>query len=194
MTARTGQVRIIGGKWKGRKLSFPATASLRPTPARLRETLFAWLGDSIERANCLDLCAGSGALGIESLSRGAAQVDLVEKDRRACEALRVSLRGLEAKNAQVWCQDARRFVALSERGKRRWDIVFLDPPFASGLLVSLFPKVFNLLESDSSRLCVEQAKNRALPEGPWRQLRASVAGDTSIRLFAHNAQADLPPV
>ena len=187
-------MRIIGGKWKGRKLSFPAIESLRPTPARLRETLFAWLGDRIEGANCLDLCAGSGALGIESLSRGAAQVDLVEKDRRACEALRVSLRGLEAKNAQVWCQDARRFVALSERRRRRWDIVFLDPPFASGLLVSLFPKVFNLLESDSSRLCVELAKNRTLPEGHWRQLRASVAGDTSIRLFGHNAQADPPPV
>lgn len=187
MAVRGGQVRIIGGKWKGRKLRFPAKEDLRPTPARLRETLFSWLGERIEGARCLDLCAGSGALGVESLSRGAAAVDFVERDRRACAALESTLRQLGAADSRVWPQDARRFVALSERREQRWDIIFLDPPFASNLVPWLFPRALDLLASDASLLCLEARADHTLTEGPWREVRAAVAGDTSMRLIARSA-------
>ena len=186
MAARSGQVRIIGGKWKGRKLRFPAKENLRPTPGRLRETLFNWLGESVQGARCLDLCAGSGALGIESLSRGAALVDFVESDRRAVAALKTTLKQLGAMDSRVWSQDVRRFVALSEPKQQRWDIIFVDPPFASSLVSWLFPRVLNLLASDASLLCLETPAGRTLAEGDWMELRASVAGDTSMRLIARS--------
>ncbi len=187
MAARSGQVRIIGGKWKGRKLRFAANEDLRPTPGRLRETLFNWLGGDIQGATCLDLCAGSGALGIESLSRGAALVDFVERDRRVAAALENTLRQLGATDSRVWTQDVRRFVALSEQKGQRWDIIFADPPFASGLLPWLFPRVLDLLASDASFLCLEASVGRTFAEGRWRELRTSVAGDTSMRLIVRSA-------
>ncbi len=186
MAARFGQVRIIGGKWKGRKLRFPGNADLRPTPARLRETLFNWLGQAVVGARCLDLCAGSGALGVESLSRGAVTVDFVERDRKAAAALKSTLHELGSADSRVWSQDVRRFVALSERRKQDWDIIFVDPPFASGLISWLFPRVINLLASDNSLLCLETPTGRALGEGPWQELRVSVAGDSSMRLIARS--------
>lgn len=187
MAARSGQVRIIGGKWKGRKLRFPARADLRPTPGRLRETLFNWLGEEVVDARCLDLCAGSGALGVESLSRGAAAVDFVESDPRVAAALKGTLKAWGATDSRVWSQDARRFVALSERRKQDWDIIFVDPPFAGTLTSWLLPRVLDLLASDRSLLCLETPTGSALGEGPWQELRASVAGDSSMRLIARGS-------
>ena len=188
MAARTGQVRIIGGKWKRRKLRFPVISGLRPTPSRLRETAFAWIGSSIEGARCLDLCAGSGALGVESLSRGAEFVDFVERDRRARTALAAGLEAFGAQNSRIWGLEAHKFVKLAAERAQTWDIVFLDPPFAGTLLTSLLPQAFALLASEDSLLCVKHSKRTGLPEGPWQRLRSSSSGESSMSLIAR------PPV
>ena len=135
----SGQVRIIGGKWRGRKLGFPPVPGLRPSLGRVRETLFNWLVADIAGARCLDLFAGSGALGLEALSRGAASVGFVDANRRVTAALQDNLTRLGADHAAVRCQDARRFIDQSRRQRRQsdaadplsppWDLVLLDPPF-----------------------------------------------------------------
>ncbi|MEM7077318.1 MAG: 16S rRNA (guanine(966)-N(2))-methyltransferase RsmD [Pseudomonadota bacterium] len=132
---RKGQVRIIGGNWKGRKISFPENPSLRPTLARTRETLFNWLRPQIEGTRCLDLFAGSGILGLEALSQGAQHVSFVERDRRAAQSLRDNLVALDAQaQAEVCCADAQR-VITNLQGP--YDIIFLDPPYsATALLLS----------------------------------------------------------
>jgi 16S rRNA (guanine966-N2)-methyltransferase len=126
------EVRIIGGNWKGRKLRFPDAPGLRPTLGRVRETLFNWLSLRIAGARCLDLFAGSGALGFEALSRGAANVMLVEANRHAAQALRENASRLGAGSAcMIRCASATRF--LRETGGE-WDVIFLDPPFEAALL------------------------------------------------------------
>lgn len=124
----SNEVRIISGLWKGRKLRFAATADLRPSLGRVRETLFNWLVAELPGASCLDLFAGSGALGFEALSRGAAGVTLVEKNRRAAAALHDNARRLGASNANVVTDSAQRFLRAPPA--MPWDIVFFDPPFA----------------------------------------------------------------
>jgi 16S rRNA (guanine966-N2)-methyltransferase len=127
----TRLLRIIGGTWRGRKLRFPAAAAIRPTPDRVRETLFNWLQAAIPGAHCLDLFAGSGALGLEALSRGAAQVTFVDQDEAAAAALRARLTEWQAHGAEVVRGDALRFLG---RPAQACDVVFLDPPFAGELL------------------------------------------------------------
>jgi 16S rRNA (guanine966-N2)-methyltransferase len=124
---RGGELRIIAGRWRSRKIQFPETAGLRPTPNRVRETLFNWLQPRLPGARCLDLFAGSGALAFEALSRGAGEVVLVERNPDVAAALRRNLALLEAANAELLETDA---LALLERAPARaFDIVFLDPPF-----------------------------------------------------------------
>jgi len=126
------EVRIIGGNWKGRKLRFPDVRGLRPTLGRVRETLFNWLNQRIAGSHCLDLFAGSGALGFEALSRGAASVTLVEPDVRAARALRENAARLSAGPAcRIDCTTATRFLRDAEG---TWDVIFLDPPFEADLL------------------------------------------------------------
>ncbi len=125
-----GKYRIIGGRWRDRKIAIVDAAGLRPTPDRVRETLFNWLAKSVRDATCLDLFAGSGALGIEALSRGAASVVFVEKNRRASSQLQDQLDVLGAE-AEVVCGDALKFLQGSVR---QFDIVFLDPPYQGTLL------------------------------------------------------------
>ncbi len=132
--AKTQRVRLIGGLWRSRRLSFPAREGLRPTPDRVRETVFNWLAPSLPEARCLDLFAGSGALGFEALSRGAATAVLVEKDRPAETALRQTAHLLDAKTATVVAEDALHFLAATPPAA--FDIVFLDPPFGSALLAA----------------------------------------------------------
>ncbi len=128
---KTSQLRIIGGDWRGRKLEFPSTfQQLRPTPARIRETLFNWLSPVIKGARCLDLYAGSGALGVEALSRGAEEVTFVESDIVSARILQQNLRRLD-NQSKVYTMDARRFV---RQVGGKWDIVFLDPPYRHGML------------------------------------------------------------
>jgi len=126
-----GRLRIIAGRWRGRRLTVPALPGLRPTPDRVRETLFNWLGPRVEGARCLDLFAGTGALGFEAASRGAAQVVMVEQASRAVAQLRSHAAALLADVVEVVDREA-----LSWLGGRfrRFDIVFLDPPFGRGLV------------------------------------------------------------
>jgi 16S rRNA (guanine(966)-N(2))-methyltransferase RsmD len=132
------QVRIIGGEWRRRLLRFPPAADLRPTPDRVRETVFNWLGQTLEGKHCLDLFAGSGVLGFEAASRGARRVVMVERDRAACAALLGNVGALQADNLEVRCQDALKFL---NSDRRAFDIVFLDPPYQQALLPQLLAKI-----------------------------------------------------
>ena len=186
------QVRIIGGLWKGRKLRFAAGAGLRPTPARVRETLFNWLGPSIEGCDCLDLFAGSGALGFEALSRGARSLTSVDHDRRAAESLRGNGAQLGAARLAVRRQDALAFlrqaaadgVILSGEPIRSWDCIFLDPPFASGLLAQALALLSEgqMLKPDG-RVYFEARRNAPLDLQGWQVEREGHAGDCRFGLL-----------
>ncbi|RLK47127.1 16S rRNA m(2)G-966 methyltransferase [Alkalispirillum mobile] len=127
----SGQLRIIGGAWRGRRLSVPRGPDLRPTGDRIRETLFNWLQARVPGARCLDLFAGSGVLGLEALSRGAAEVVFVERHPRVAAALRARLRDLGGEaRGRVEQTDALRYLAGPVQSM---DVVFLDPPFRSSL-------------------------------------------------------------
>jgi 16S rRNA (guanine966-N2)-methyltransferase len=177
-------LRIIGGSWRGRKLRFPRTGDIRPTPDRVRETLFNWLGACVPGARCLDLFAGSGALGLEALSRGAAEVSFIEQDAAAARELHARLAEWGAVGGQVERADALRYL---ERQARPFDVVFLDPPFASQLLGAAATR----LEAGGwlapgARIYVECAARDGLPPLParWVALKAKQAGEVGYHLFA----------
>ncbi len=179
-----GEVRIIGGAWRGRKLYFPSSpASLRPTPDRVRETLFNWLQFEIPGRRCLDLFAGSGALGIEALSRGATAVTLVEHDAVAADAILSSLQRLDADRGVVQRQDA--FAFLAGAVERPFDIVFLDPPYDRHWL----ERACNALEDrgwlqEAAFVYLEDEASRgppALPAG-WTLLHSNKAGAVGYHL------------
>lgn len=130
---RGGTVRIIGGEWRGRRIRFPAAPGLRPTSDRRRETLFNWLAADLPGASCLDLFAGSGALGLEAASRGARRVVLVEASRDAAAALAVTRDMLDARVVEIRPTQVSRFL---DRPAEAFDIVFVDPPFARPELVA----------------------------------------------------------
>ena len=130
---RTGTVRIIGGQWRGTRLPVPDLPGLRPSGDRSRETLFNWLQTHIHGARCVDLFAGSGVLGLEAASRGAAEVILVEKSKQVAQDLRTSLKRLNAERVEVIETDAINWLALCKA--QSMDIMFIDPPFGTGLEV-----------------------------------------------------------
>ena len=176
-------LRIIGGTWRGRRLRFPPQDEIRPTPDRIRETLFNWLGQRVPGARCLDLFAGSGALGLEALSRGAAQVIFVERDAVAVREMRARLVEWGAVGGQVEHNEALRF--LGSPGQP-FAIVFLDPPFASGLL----PQVARALEhkhwlSADALIYVETVASSGLPPLPesWKVTRTKQAGAVGYHLL-----------
>ena len=123
-----GRIRIIGGSLRNSRLEVPDRPGLRPTPERVRETLFNWLAPVIAGSRCLDLFAGTGALGVEALSRGAARAQFVERDGRAVQALRANLARLKAADGRVAEADA---LAWLQGEAEPFDLVFLDPPFAA---------------------------------------------------------------
>jgi len=175
-------LRIIGGEWRGRKLRFADGEGLRPTTDRVRETLFNWLAPLIHGARCLDLFAGSGALGMEALSRGAGEVVFVDNNPVAITALKENLALLKADNASVIRGDALAYL----RGEtRHFDVVFLDPPFRRDLLQ---PALKLLVEggwlAPGARLYLELESEEALPELPagWEVLRSKQAGQVAYHL------------
>ena len=172
------RVRIIAGKWRSRLVSFPPAAELRPTPDRVRETLFNWLGQRVDGLACLDLFAGSGALGFEALSRGAASVVMVESDREVAKALRESARVLEAEGVEIVQADALKYL---ERGRDKFDVVFVDPPFASDLAVRAMALLPGLL-NPGARVYVESGAALVLPPS-WRALHDDRAGAVRYALY-----------
>ncbi len=157
---------------------------IRPTPDRVRETLFNWLQPRIEQARVLDLFAGSGALGLEALSRGAAHVTFVEKDRRAAAAIEMVTREWGQENARVVCAGALEWLAAHD-AEPPFDIVFLDPPYDSNLLETAAGALAGRLGADA-RLYLERRARDALPTLPagWKELRAGRAGEVGYHLFA----------
>jgi 16S rRNA (guanine966-N2)-methyltransferase len=174
-SALRNSVRIVGGEWRGRRIEFPPAAELRPTPDRLRETLFNWLQACTGGARCLDLFAGSGALGLEALSRGAREALFVERDPRVAAALRSSLQRLRDTRGRVIERDAGAFLAGPAQP---FNIVFLDPPFAQGRLGELCTLLDTRgwLAADAW-IYLELAARDARPPLPdawvlWRETRA----------------------
>ena len=158
---KTNQVRIIGGQWRSRIVRFPDAQSLRPTPDRLRETLFNWLGQDLTGKTCLDLFAGSGALGFEAASRGARQVVMVEQSAGVYRALRETQAMLSAGQVEIVRADAFGFLKTDVR---RYDVIFLDPPFQLGWLPRLLPLLPVRLAPDA-RVYLEAEGPVTLPEG-----------------------------
>ena len=182
--AKNNQVRIIGGDWRSRRIGFPDHEGLRPSADRVRETLFNWLGQDLGGRRCLDLFAGSGALGFEALSRGAASMVMVEKSRRVCEALRRNAELLGAKNLSVHCVDALEFATASAADTAaRFDLVFLDPPFRSALLAQVLPRVAPLLQP-GAQVYIESAIAFAQTDG-WRIQRHGRAGQVHYTLVTY---------
>jgi 16S rRNA (guanine966-N2)-methyltransferase len=175
--AGANEVRIVGGAWRSRRIRFPPGRGIRPTPDRVRETLFNWLGQDLTGLACLDLFAGSGALGFEAASRGAKRVVLVERDRAAHAALVANRDALGAHQVEVVRSDGLEFV----RGdSAQYDIVFLDPPFASGYSARVLPLLPQRMAGDA-RVYYESAGGAAWPAG-WSVVRAGRAGQVVFQL------------
>lgn len=182
--AKSNQVRIIGGEWRSRRIGFPDHEGLRPSADRVRETLFNWLGQDLSGLRCLDLFAGSGALGFEALSRGAALVVMVEKSRSVCAALRSNASLLGAKNLLLHCADALEFASAAESdAAARFDLIFLDPPFRSALLAPALARIVPLLRP-GARVYVEGATAFA-PSNGWRVLKQGRAGQVHYTLVTY---------
>ena len=174
------EFRIIAGQWRRRKLHFPPLPGIRPSPDRVRETLFNWLRDRIEGAACIDLFAGSGALGLEALSRGAAEVTFVDKERPAADAIRGHLELLKAAGGTVVQADAFAWLAGTPKPV---DLVFLDPPFDAELVPEACARLAQGWLKPGAWLYVEHAAERvpALPP-EWLVLKESRAGRVGFRL------------
>jgi 16S rRNA (guanine966-N2)-methyltransferase len=182
MKGASGRIRIIGGQLRNSRLDVPDLPGLRPTAERVRETLFNWLAPVISAARCLDLCAGTGALGIEALSRGAASVQFVERDARAAQALRDNLARLKAQGGQVAAIDAQLYL---QGAAQPFDLVFLDPPFALDLWA---PLVRRLEEggwlAPSAWIYLESPRQTALaPPANWTLHREGTAGEVRYALY-----------
>ena len=183
----TNRIRIIGGQWRSRRLEFPDAPGLRPTPDRVRETLFNWLAPVLPGARCLDVFAGSGALGIEALSRGAAEVVFVEHDPAAVRALRDNLARLKAEGGRVERVEA--LTWLRQPGTP-FEIVFLDPPFDADLLEPVCAALETggwLTATAWIYLEAEAGWQPALPVG-WTLHREKTAGMVAYRLARREIQ------
>ncbi|WP_449429127.1 16S rRNA (guanine(966)-N(2))-methyltransferase RsmD [Rhodanobacter umsongensis] len=180
--AAPGRIRIIGGSLRNSRLDVPDLPGLRPTAERVRETLFNWLAPVLEGARCLDLCAGTGALGVEALSRGAAGVQFVERDARAAQVLRDNLERLKAAAGKVTALEAGAFL---QGAPQPYDLVFLDPPFALGL----WPALAQRLEAGGwlaaqAWIYVESPRS-GVPSLPsnWQLHREGHAGEVRFALY-----------
>ncbi|MHB8743542.1 MAG: 16S rRNA (guanine(966)-N(2))-methyltransferase RsmD [Sulfuricaulis sp.] len=177
-----GKLRIIGGRWRGRRLSVPEAEGLRPTPDRVRETLFNWLQPYLAGANCLDLFAGTGALCLEALSRGAGRVVMVEKAAPVVERLRQHVALLEAKNAEVMLADA---VEYLRQAPQAFDIIFLDPPFSSDLIARCAELVAARGWIKPGGLIYVESPSRMKPlplPSAWELIRSKSAGQVGYHL------------
>lgn len=180
------QIRIIGGQWRGRKLLVSNSPGLRPTTNRVRETLSNWLTPVLHGAHCLDCFAGSGALGLEALSRAAASVTLLEQDRTVSAQLAKNLQLLSAQQAKVVTINSLRWLA---QPGDKFNVVFIDPPFRQGMIdgtVSLLEQHHRL--ADEAWIYIESETKGPAPTVPthWQLHREKVAGKVAYRLYIRN--------
>jgi 16S rRNA (guanine966-N2)-methyltransferase len=183
------RVRIIGGIWRSRLIEFPETDGLRPTANRIRETLFNWLGQTLQGKCCLDLFSGSGALGFEAASRGAVQVVLLEQNPDAIGALRVNQQKLAADGCRIVAIDALKFLSGNVE---KFDVVFVDPPFSSGLMIKVLGNLAQSL-SESGMVYAEWGTPisdvvETLPARSWEIVKQGRAG------AVHFALIRIPPI
>ncbi|WP_082679516.1 MULTISPECIES: 16S rRNA (guanine(966)-N(2))-methyltransferase RsmD [Microbulbifer] len=179
----TSQLRIIGGEWRGRKLQFAPVEGLRPTGDRLRETLFNWLQFRLPGSRCLDLFAGSGALGLEALSRGAGAVDFVELNRQASQTLSNQLQLLECNRGRVHNCSAAQFLQGASGTPAPYDIAFIDPPFAGDLWTETLSGLAPLL-APGALVYVESPRDAVLTVPPsWQLEKEKRAGQVCMRLL-----------
>lgn len=179
-----GELRIIGGRWRGRRLTFQAAPGLRPTTDRVRETLFNWLMVDIVGARCADLFCGSGALGLEALSRGAGHCDFVDREAAAIRQLNLHLKELGASDqAALHPGSAEHFLA---QAIQPWDIVFIDPPFDQGLVQPACDLLATRdLLAPGACVYVETGREESPPDVPahWQLHREKTAGGVVSRLY-----------
>ena len=178
------RIRITGGEWRSRLLAVPNVPSalaLRPTPDRVRETLFNWLGHDLHGLSCLDLFAGSGILGFEAASRGATPVVMIEQDRKAFAALKTNAEGFDPQRFELHCLDALKFAPISPVGG--FDLLFLDPPYGRGLLAQIAPRLEQLAKP-TARLYVE-AEAAIDSLGGFVVVRRGQAGQVFFHLLEH---------
>lgn len=182
-------MRIIAGHYRGRRIRVASRPGLRPTPDRVRQTLFNWLGQWLDGESCLDLFAGSGALGFEAASRGAARVVMVECDRTAFTGLQAARETIGARAVELVHDDA---LAYLSRVRERFDVVFLDPPFGQNALPAVLERLASRL-AEGARVYVEAAAP-CDPGGAWQELKHARAGQVSYQLFAWRGhdQSGLP--
>ena len=180
------RIRITGGEWRSRLVQVVDAPGLRPTPDRVRETLFNWLGQDLTGLICLDLFAGSGILGFEAASRGAAKVVFVERDQRVFQSLRQNAASLAPETAaggglELHLGDGVKFAASAAAAGSGFDLVFLDPPYRQGLLDRTWAHLGGLCRA-GARVYVE-AGEAVEPPGPWRVVRAGTAGQVHFHLL-----------
>jgi len=177
MHSNRGKIRIIGGEFRGRRIPVPGRPGLRPTPDRVRETLFNWLGQRLDGLACLDLFAGSGALGFEAASRGAARVVMVEQDRSVFLSLKETKAAFGAAQVELVQDDAFRYL---QRATEAFDVVFLDPPFGQNALPGALERLAARL-APAARVYVES--EQPVEDEAWRELRRARAGQVSYQLL-----------
>jgi 16S rRNA (guanine966-N2)-methyltransferase len=183
------KLRIIAGRWRGVPISFPPNPELRPTPDRVRETLFNWLQPVIIDARCLDLFAGSGALGFEALSRGAREVVCVDRDREVVRHLQDTAAKLRAQGFEAVASTAADYL---KRPARAFDVVFLDPPYASAALADVLPQLTRGWLAPAAFVYVEVPADTGLPALPigWSVHRSKSAGQVGYHLLRASSLED----
>lgn len=172
------RIRITGGEWRSRLIRVADAPGLRPTPDRVRETLFNWLGPDLTGLRCLDLFAGSGILGFEAASRGADHVALVERSRAAFAALKQHAAAFECPRLELYCCDALEFAPSSDR---RFDLVFLDPPYRMGWLTRIEPRLDELAAPDAKLYVEAESPLERLDR--WSVVRQGRAGQVFFHLL-----------
>ena len=175
---KRGRLRIVGGSWRSRVIRFVEREGVRPTPDRVRETLFNWLGQELDGKSCLDLFAGSGALGLEAASRGARRVVMVEKDRASAAAIRENLEALGGGPVELRVADALEFL---REDRERYDIIFLDPPFLADYWPQLWTLLPERMQADAVVYC-ESARPLDPPPG-WEIRKSGRAGQVRFQLL-----------
>jgi 16S rRNA (guanine966-N2)-methyltransferase len=184
------KLRVIAGKWRSRTVEFPLLEGLRPTGDRIRETLFNWLAPRLPECHCLDLFAGSGILGFEALSRGAATCTFVEIHPVALELLQRNSARLNAVNASIEVGDALKF--LSGAPRKKWDVVFIDPPFALNLWSMVIQKLDAGWLNEGAFIYLETPKDHPVPlPEHWHLFRQKHAGQVSYCLYEYKTNAEL---